>query len=173
MTIIVEDGTAKNDAQSYVDGTYATAYHLALGNTSWADRPDLQESSLVRATQMLDLLYGPKYISRKTTKQQALLFPRLGFYDNNQDFIAGNEIPTAVKNAVCELALEIVTANGTELLVANPAAGIKSVTQKVGDLEESITYSSASNQKTFTEKFSKVELMVSSLIKQPDFGIRL
>lgn len=172
--IIVEDGTAISTAQSYVSVEDATTYHTSLGNTEWAERPDLQETSLVKATQLVDAIWGMQYLSNKRTKEQRLLFPRLAFYDNNGDYIYNNEIPRALKDAVCEMALYVMTGTGDALAVSD-TAGIKRTKQKIGDLEEEVEYQSTYGQtaKTAKDKYGKVDLLLSSIVAGPNLGMRL
>lgn len=172
MALIIETGEGKADAQSYVSVVDATAYHVSMGNTQWSDRPDLQESCLVKATQMVDIVWGKKYLSRKCSKPQRLLFPRLGFYDNNGDYIDYNEIPTPLKDATCELAL-LYMSSGTDLLAVDDTAGIKRKTQKVGDLEETVEYTGTQTVKNTQDKYSKVDMILTSLISQPCFTLVL
>lgn len=75
MTLIVEDGSGRADAESYISVSDATAYHAAMGNTAWsAADPVAQEAALRRATQYLDAHY--RFAGSRLTEMQALAWPR-------------------------------------------------------------------------------------------------
>ncbi|MGO4326739.1 DnaT-like ssDNA-binding protein [Cupriavidus sp. 2TAF22] len=92
MAIVVEDGTGKPDANSYVSVAEADAYHADRGNTAWASAT-AKEAKLINATAYADSMYRFQGQAAGTT--QALEWPRAG--------VTG--IPKRVKDAVCELAL--------------------------------------------------------------------
>lgn len=98
MPLIVEDGTGRSDADSYVALVYAAAYHTAMGNPAWsAADPAVQESALRRATQYLDTRY--RFAGEQLTTAQALAWPR-------------DVAPWPVKrvmDACCELALRALS----------------------------------------------------------------
>lgn len=173
MTIIVETGEGLPNAQTYVSVEEATEYNTLMGNTIWSESADKQETALARATQTVDAVWGSKFLSRKTSRGQALLFPRLGFYDNNQDYVGQSDIPRCLKQAVIEMALQYLT-TGEDPLANNNTVGIKSTKQKVGDLEESIAYSGTNDAARIAQdKYSKPALLLAPLLTGPDFGIRL
>jgi len=91
MALIVEDGTGKVDADSYVSvadcATYATAHGLTFAGETAA-----QEERLRRATQYLDSEYT--YKGDPLTDTQALAWPRT----------VGDSVPRDIVSACCELA---------------------------------------------------------------------
>ncbi len=98
MALIVENGTGKPDADSYVSVADASAYHSAMGNLAWADLDVLvMEAALRRATQYLDTRH--QFAGDPLTSTQALAWPR-------------DVAPWPVKrvqDACCELALRAST----------------------------------------------------------------
>jgi hypothetical protein len=92
MALIVEDGTGKADAQSYVDVAGADAYHAARGNAAWATstaedgtattRPaEEREAALLRATAFIDATYRDRFPGyRARGRAQALEWPRVGAF---------------------------------------------------------------------------------------------
>lgn len=175
MALIVEDGTGKADAQSYVTVAEATTYHSMMDNTDWASNPTLQESCLVKATQMIDLLWGQKFLSRKRNRIQTLLYPRLGFYDNNADYVYDNEIPKSLKVATYELALQFITAGDNNLLENDFTLGIKKSLQKLGDVWDETEYTGApsNSPKLLRLGYTKIDLILSVITSGPNFSIRL
>lgn len=155
MTIIVEDGTGLPDANSYVDVEYATNYATSIG----AEFDPTDEASLVSATQAMDLLYGSKYLGTKLTADQALLFPRTDFVDDNGFTRSG--IPVELKKATVEAA---IAQQAGVTLVSNPSRDqvLTRKTSKVGDLEQTFEYADAA---TSTSQLTKVGLTISPILK--------
>lgn len=113
MTLIVEDGTGKTDANSYVTADYADAYHAAKGNADWAAATtDAKEQALIRASAFLTNAYvwqGQK-VNRRA---QALAWPRYGMSDKEGWPVLPQEMPHEVLDACCEIALRELTEPGT------------------------------------------------------------
>jgi len=94
MSLVVEDGTGRADAESYVALAFADDYHAKLDNAAWAAAGDTtREAALRRATQYLDTRYT--FAGAPLTTTQALAWPR---------DIAPWPV-RAVQNATCEAAL--------------------------------------------------------------------
>lgn len=90
--LIVEDGSGKTNADSYVSvadcNTYATAHGLTFAGDESA-----KEARLRRATQYLDAQYAYKGVEQTDT--QALAWPRT---------VAPGIVPREIVSACCELA---------------------------------------------------------------------
>lgn len=91
MALIVEDGSGKVDAESYVSVADCAAYATAHGLTFAGDEP-AKEARLRRATQYLDAQYA--YKGEEQTDAQALAWPRT----------VANGVPREIVSACCELA---------------------------------------------------------------------
>lgn len=118
MSIIVEDGTGKADAESYCSVADASAYHAARGNAAWAALASdtIREQCLRRATDYMVQAYAAAWKGGRKTTTQALCWPRSnvcrpdwalgsvygGFYPDNI-------VPEEVKRACAELALKAST----------------------------------------------------------------
>ena len=78
MSLIVEDGTGRADAESYASVSVADAYHTARGNTAWAALATtaLKEAALRKATDYLGQTYGLRWKGYRMTTTQALDWPR-------------------------------------------------------------------------------------------------
>lgn len=77
--LIVEDGTGKVDANSYVSVEEASAY-FTLRNRSiqWSSlSAEQQIANLVEATDYIESVYGSRFKGYPKTKEQALSFPRV------------------------------------------------------------------------------------------------
>lgn len=102
MALVVEDGTGKADADSYVSLAAAESYHVKYGNLAWADAESAdRETALRKATRYLDSHYG--FAGIKTNAAQALQWPRSGVTIDGRNQ-AANELPAALLSATCEAA---------------------------------------------------------------------
>lgn len=145
ITLIVEDGTGTNPAaNSYIDSTFMSNYAELQGSDIWCDNTSKQNLALVQASAFLDLRYSARYCGEVVNESQGLLFPRK---------IKGKEsgIPTALKNAVAQLALQFLT-DGTLDLNANSDMAVSSETVSVGNgaVSESRTYFKESSRTPFS-----------------------
>ena len=113
---IVEDGTAKTDANSYVSEAYASTYfdgHIYA--SAWvAAASTVQKNALITATRLLDEWIN--WDGYRATEDQALRFPRYDIIDRDGYAIDSNIVPEFVKRAVCEEALALLQSN----LMAEP-----------------------------------------------------
>lgn len=155
MSLIVEDGTGLEDAESYVSVADADAYHSAFGNTDWAAlTTPLKEQALRKATQYLDARYT--FRGDKTNIVQALSFPRFagyGYY--NEETIALQWRPRPLYQACCILAL---TASAEDLFVDGLDQAVKR--EQVGPLEVEYFQSSNRGQKNYVEVTSILKTLL-------------
>lgn len=98
---------------AYVDLIYADAYWADRNNDTWSSATNANKEKAIReATQYLDGQYS--FIGTITTIDQPLAWPRNAatILSGNFKFrqIQNNEIPTQVKQAACELALDALSA---------------------------------------------------------------
>lgn len=118
--MIVEDGTGVEGANSYVTVEYADTYHTDRANTAWtAATEDAKEAALIKATDYVEQVYADRWDGEAVYEDQPLSWPR--------DVATG--IPTRLKQAVCQLALEALT---TDL---NPKIGQGIKRKKVDSIE--------------------------------------
>lgn len=144
MALEVEDGTGKDDAESYISVEGANTYHANRGNTTWTALTDEQcEQALRKATDYMTQVYRLRWKGTRVTSTQALDWPRNWVERDEYSYVTMNgaqviggfmyfpndEVPTEVANACAELAL---IASTTTL---NPALGRRSVREKVDVIE--------------------------------------
>jgi len=137
MTLIVEDGTGKSDAESYVSVAEADTYHSNRGNTDWAALSSTKKEQLLRgATDYMVAVYRLRWDGYRYVNTQALDWPRI--YVPVRDICSVNAypeyvdfdiVPTLVKNACSELALKA----NTETLLDDQ--GQVTIREKVGPIE--------------------------------------
>lgn len=122
IQFVVEDGSGRSDATSYVAVADADQYHENRGNAAWAllDEDD-KKVALNRATAYIDSYFSWVY-GRRTDLSQALDWPRIGAYDEDEYYFDEAEIPQQIKDACCVLALK----STTEDIVADSTRPVKS-----------------------------------------------
>ncbi len=114
MTIVVEDGSGKNDANAYVSVSDTDAYAILRNRTGWAALTQAQkEASIVEASFYLDAQFI--FLGTKVLANQALSWPRSGVTDTIAGTaIPNNAVPINVRRSVMELAIK--SGMGTTLL---------------------------------------------------------
>jgi len=146
MSLIVEDGTGKVDAESFASVTAADTYHSNRGNTAWAAiaTTALKEAALRKASDYMGQIYGPRWKGYRVGTAQALDWPRTGVERPGSfgplgfaSYYAVTDMPAPVVNACCELALRAAAAE----LAADQGQNIAAV--KAGSVE--ITYADHSD----------------------------
>ncbi len=165
MAFTPEDGSGKDDANSYVDVAFADGYFADRGQTQWGTAAQAdREVALIKATDYIDKRFGPMFKGYRRAKQQALEWPRLDAYDEDGFAYDGIDIiPRTLQKACAEYALRALQ-NGP--LAPDPAAMFPvedktssspgSITQatggavtkqksKVGPIEEEFGYSDPAN----------------------------
>jgi len=103
MTLIVEDGSGRPDAVSYVSEAEADDYHTTRGTAAWTSAtPEARAAALVRATDYADAAYA--YAGKRATSAQALEWPRSGGG-------VPPGVPRPLRHAVCELAVRALASS--------------------------------------------------------------
>lgn len=128
MALIVEDGTGKADATSFVSRAEYIAYGAARGVTI-ADA-DASDVDLVKA---MDFLLSKCFRGDPTVATQSLPFPRhVENFDGTLAF-ADDAVPTPIKRAQMDAALAV--RSGVDLMpnVAASSSAVKR--EKVGPIE--------------------------------------
>lgn len=143
MAIVVEDGTARADAESYASVAEATAYATKLGNTAWgaAATDALREAALRRATRYLDGRYHGRWPGYRRTSAQRLDWPRTDAVDSSDWPIPSSgalAVPAALKDACCEAALLELASPG--VLAPQAQGSVAAKTVQAGPVSTSTTY---------------------------------
>ena len=131
MSLVIEDGSGLSTASSYVTVAEARAYALARGVTL-SEVDATVEVLLIKAMDYIEAK-RIRYQGYKASDDQALQWPRCYVWIDGYSVDSG-EIPTILKNAQCQAAMEI--SDGIDPLPTGTGNGIKSET--VGPL--STTY---------------------------------
>ena len=147
MALIVEDGSGKTDADSYLSVADADTYHTNhSGSTDWSGATTAtKEQALRLATQYLDVRYNGLWKGYRSNETQALDWPRAYVEDSDGYYYDSDEMPLRVKDATAELALRVV--EGDTLLddITKPGT-IKRKRVKAGPVETETEYVGGYNQ---------------------------
>lgn len=133
--LIVEDGTGREDANSYASVEDADAYFALRMNAKWASLSQQQkESALVQATDYIDACFGNSFKGFAKTATQSLCWPRV----LGPNFI---QMPPALKKATFEYAVR--ASDGS--LMPDPQYDetgqlILKKLEEVGPIKEETTY---------------------------------
>lgn len=131
MAFVVEDGTAKADANSYVTIADADSYFADRGNTAWTGADAVKQAALVKATDYIEGRFGQRFIGSKKTTTQALAWPRTGAAD-----FADTAIPVGLRRACCEYAVRALSAElAPDLKVDASGLTVVATKKKVGPIE--------------------------------------
>ncbi len=92
MALIVEDGTAKADAESFASVDYADTYHSNRANDAWAVlTTPKKEAALRKSTDYMEEIYRTRWKGVRLTTGQALSWPRE--FVEREDFYSTSLVP--------------------------------------------------------------------------------
>ncbi len=159
MALIVEDGTGKASAESYVSVADCVSYAAARGLTFPAAPVDLAEAALRRATAWIDAQYRTRFSGyRQHRRLQALEWPRGWAEDSECNPIPATEVPVEIIHATCEAAVRELAEPGSLSPDMERGGAIKRL--KAGSVE--VEYSTAA---TATTTFQTIDGLLASLLK--------
>lgn len=156
MAIVVEDGSGKLLANSYVDAADVDNYATDRGIASWtAATTALKQAAVLHAADYLDHSY--QWEGLAMTFDQAMAWPRYGVVIEGHT-LPDNVVPMAVKRAQIALAIEALS--GSLLPSADRGGQVKRVKTKVDVIEEEIEYMDGAPA---TRSFPLVDRMLKGL----------
>lgn len=112
MTLIVEDGTGRADADSLDTMTFLDSYHAAMGNIAWAAADlDDREAAARRASRNISDAY--KWSGWPLNPRvQAFSWPRINVVDGDGYSVPSDEVPDEIQRAVAIVALKELESPG-------------------------------------------------------------
>lgn len=128
IVIVVEDGSGKQDSNSYSTVEEVKQYLTDRGIAILAD--EKLAANLIQATDWLECQC--RYKGRKATEEQALAYPRMGVFVNGYELPHG-QIPRSLKTAHMQLVADTVQ-SGKPLLGGTPEFALKM--RKLGPLTQ-------------------------------------
>lgn len=131
-TVIVEDGTGKADANSYISRAAADSYFdTQLRTTPWTGASnDDKDRALIMATAQVDSFV--RWYGRRKTKAQALAWPRVNVVDYDGYEVPSDEVPVEVQEAAAEMAKALLEG---DRLADSDTVGVKRVKVDVIEIE--------------------------------------
>lgn len=175
MSIIVEDGTGKIDANSYVDLSFADAYFTERANSVWQSYFDnKKEAALIRATDYIEMRFGSQFSGSRLypDNPQLLSFPRKDSNGNpigsyiydiiDPTLIIGISTPTAIKRATCEYAVRAIVG---ELITDTSNVEVVNTRVKIGSIEKETTYPSTIRQPKQFASYPAADLLIKPYLK--------
>lgn len=131
MAFVVEDGTAKADANSYATIAEADSYFADRSNAAWTGVDAVKQAALVKATDYIEGRFGQRFIGDKKTTSQALSWPRTGAAN-----FADTAIPVGLRRSCCEYAVRALSAAlAPDLKVDASGLTVVATKKKVGPIE--------------------------------------
>lgn len=153
--VVVEDGTAKTNADSYCSAAFAALYCAGRGKSDAWDAIEDKDAALRLATDYLTQAYRGRWGGMRFSSTQALDWPRLDVpWDDSPSGVRPyNVIPLELQQATAELALK--TADGDLL----QDLGRETLSETVDVI--SVTYAEGRSRQT---QYAAVHGMLRSLL---------
>jgi hypothetical protein len=166
LSLIVEDGTGKSDANGYTALAAATAYLTDYAVTSelasWTAAADAaKETALVLATQYLDNEYAGRWRGSRANETQALAWPRAYVEDADGFWVDADAVPQKLQDACAELALRVVLGDRLHPVETLPG-DIASESVTVGPVSKTKTY--VGGRPSVGYRYPKISMMLRPLI---------
>lgn len=161
-TFVVEDGTGKTNANSYLSVSDADTYHSNVTQSAaWAGAAlATKQSALIVATQYLDARYGGIWRGYRANELQALAWPRYCGEDDDGYAIDDDSLPQKLKDACAELALRVVLGDALLGVVTSPGV-VASESKSVGPVSRTTTYVGG---RPHGYQYPKVDALLRSLV---------
>ena len=172
MALVVEDGTGKSDAESYVSIGEGDSYFSLRGVTDWDGLPAspaptaAQEAILRKATEYIDQTYAELFKGTRNNDTQALAWPRYNAVVDGV-YLANDALPVALKRATCEIA-KIIASGEDVTPILERGNRIRTKTETVGPISQRIAYADdapVTNIYTAVHRYIKPLLDSSSSVR--------
>lgn len=161
LTTQNDQGTATG-ANAYIDIAYADAYFLDRGfESEWGDRDDEEkEAAIIKATSYIDNSNIGKFKGAKLTRAQLTQFPRSNLTDIDGYIVDG--LPEFLKMATAEYAFRALDASlAPDPVYSESGNPIKSTKEKIGQLEESVTYQDNVFQPNTLRAYPEADMLIA------------
>lgn len=174
ITLVVEDGTGLETANTYISATDADLYNANLGRAEWSVLDvEVKAAALIKATQFIDASF--QWIGKKKTSAQGLKWPRIEgktpegieIQLSDSDGFGIEGVPSPVSKAVAETAF--LSLSNDLFQVADPNG--KVIRDKTDVLETEYQPESPSLKPAAPTLFSAVNLMLRGLYSATTGGM--
>lgn len=163
VSMVIEDGSGVENANSYVALDYARQWALNRGVTLSADDEELK-AQLISACDWIES-NEERIKGMRVAASQSLSFPRAGIFLNGEEF-PDNEIPTQVKQAQVSVAMAI--AKGT-IALPNVASEEAIKSERVGPIATEYRTDAISVGET---KFTQAESLLRPLYRSNGLSVQ-
>ena len=159
----VETGAGLSTANAYISVAFANDYHTGRGNAAWAGSTIEKQQAIVRATDYLDKRFGPRFVGTRRNSQQALEWPRLDAFDQDDFLLQGplDDVPRQLQKACAEYALRAILPADLLPDTGTQSGDITSTSVTVGPVSESFTFA-----KTATNRVAQSSIVSDSKIPE-------
>lgn len=166
MSLVVEDGSGKTTAESYISVADATTYHANHGNPSaWSSATEAEQEEALRiATQYLDAVYGLRWLGTRSSLTQRLDWPRYNVTNSDGDYLDDTELPRQLAEATAVLGLKHLTETNGVLPDVSNNGTVKRKKVAVGPITEETEYMGGLNP---LKRYTLAEMLISRLL-QPE-----
>jgi len=170
MALIVEDGSGKSDAESFVSVAEITSYAAKWGLVFPGSADP--EVCARKGTRYLEATYAKRITGSRGVLNQALSWPRIYAEDTEFDMyppdnwgIGGNLVPSTIvpqawKDAACEMSIAAVS--GEILPDVTGSDRLKSKDVQVGPIRKSVEYDPSSTPIAWVRR---VDLLVGRFLQ--------
>jgi hypothetical protein len=156
MALVIEDGTARPDSNSYATVTELRAY-AALRSATVPTKDADCEVLLIKA---MDSIESKDFVGDKRTRAQALQWPRVGAWVENWP-IDSTQIPRQLIQAQCALAVEAQTLDLLPTTEANAPGPV--VQETIGPI--TTAYANPSSVRR-VPAVAKADVLLRTLLKR-------
>jgi hypothetical protein len=160
MTLIIEDGTGVDNANSYVTDAEYVAFAAARGRTIGVDAP-AREKELILAMDFVES-HRSQFQGIKILSTQSLQYPRTPVYIDSYLF-PSNEIPVELKNSQMESAAIV---NSESLLKTGSTKNVQSES-----VAGAVSRSYFNGGKWETVRMDTVNIFLRPLLNFGSFGV--
>ena len=159
MAFVVEDGTGKVDANSYVTVGYANAYFTERGLFVWDNYfDDAKQAALILATDYIEMRFASQFSGSRLypDNPQSLSFPR----KDATTRITINRL--GIERATCEYAYRAIQ----ESLVKDVKSdSMMSMRVKIGSIEKETNFGYNSKRADMFASYPTADLLVKPYLK--------
>lgn len=166
ITLIIEDGTGITNANAYVDVQFVDDIAEINDTEGWTYCPEEDKNKfIVRATRLIDTLYGHRMKGSILSDDQSLLYPRGSFMDSQGRLIESGTMPNALLNATAQAAIGFALNDIKFVEEDFDESNVKRESVTVGPLSESVEYFEKQNKNSSTKQ--EVLTYISPLLNLP------
>lgn len=164
MAFVVEDGTGKQDANSYADVSFADAYFSERGVAAWTGDAGVKQQALIKATDYIDLRFSVWFKGVVLNPDQALSFPRTGI-------LGVSGVPVRLAKAACEYALRALSAELTsDPVVDDSCLQVASKTEKIGPITETTDF--VAGARRIFKPYPAADMLITGLFRPVNSLVR-